>query len=194
MGRSPIQAALDDASWLGSNLPIRFFGDPVLRKVCKPVTKKEIENSSAKKWTDELTDFLKKYRAKTGAGRGLAANQIGISKRIILIWLDDGPKIYINPKVTSSEGAGIYPESCISSASLIIGEVKRAWLIEVEYLDLKGKQNSLKADPIHTRLLLHELDHLNGIVCADKYTPGTISLATGDVDEILKPKLVRFKS
>ncbi|PJE65123.1 peptide deformylase [Candidatus Saccharibacteria bacterium CG10_big_fil_rev_8_21_14_0_10_47_8] len=193
MKKSPIQPALDNASWLGSNLPIRFFGDPVLRTVCKPVTNKEIKNGSAKKWIDELTDFLKKYRTKTGAGRGLAANQIGISKRMILLWQSDGPSIYINPTVVRSTGEGVYPESCISSAALFIGEVKRPWAITVEYMTLDGEKKTLKADPIHTRLLLHELDHLDGIVCADRYTPGTIRMTTGDADEILKPELVRIK-
>ncbi len=193
MGKSPIQLSLDEAGWLTQNLPIRLFGDPVLTTPCEVVTDKEIESGKVKKWADELIDFLKKYRARTGAGRGLAANQIGISKRLVLIWSNDGPKIYINPEVVSSEGRGTYPESCISSASLIMGEVKRAWTITVDYISVEGKEESLKADPIQSRLLLHEIDHLDGKVCSDKYTPGTIRLTSGDSNEILRPELARIK-
>lgn len=184
MSESIIQSTVDEALWLTKNLPIRLFGDPVLRESCSPISNKEIEDGSAQKWADQMIDFLKKFRAKTGAGRGLAANQIGISKQMILVWLEDGPKILINPKVIRHEGQGIYPESCISAASLIIGEVRRPWKIEVEYSDLDGKKQKYKADPIHSRLLLHEIDHLKGIVCADKYTKGTIRIVADGKNEV----------
>lgn len=192
MKKSSIQAALDDAGWLSTNLPIRLFGDPILITPCMPVTKEELRNGSVKKWADELIDFLKKYRAKTGIGRGLAANQIGISKRLVLLWLDDWPTVYVNPEIVLSEGQGIYPESCISSAALIMGEVKRPWTITINYISIDGKEKSLKANPIQSRLLLHEIDHLDGKVCSDKYAPGTIRLTSGDNEGVLKSELVRL--
>lgn len=185
--------ALKEAEWLIKNLPIRLLGDPILTEPCKAVTAAEIKRGQARKWADRLIDFLKKYRRKTGTGRGLAANQVGIPKQMILVWLSDGPKIFLNPKVTRTDGKAIYPESCISAASLIIGDVIRSWKIEIEYTDLDGKKNSLKADPIHSRLLLHEIDHLNGQLCSDNYELGTIRLTGGDKNEILKPKIRRLK-
>ncbi len=183
---------LDEAKWLIANLPIRLFGDPILNKRCSVVTKKEIQNGQAKKWADELVSFLKQYRQKTGAGRGLAANQIGIPKRMVLVWLDDGPNIYINPKVISSEGKGLYPESCISAASLIMGDVVRPWRASFGYTSLDGQKKSLKADQMHTRLLLHEIDHLNGKICTDKYISGTTRLV-GGANEVLRPKIKKIK-
>lgn len=186
---SPIQSNLEDARWLTENLPIRLFGDPVLIGPCEKVTKAEIKNGEAKKWADQLVNFLQAYRKKTGGGRGLAANQIGVTKCMLLVWLDDGPQIYINPKIISTEGKGVYPESCISVASLIMGDVTRPWTGTFEYTDLDGKNKKIEADPIHTRLLLHEIDHLDGIVCSDKYTPGTTRIVSGGAEEVLKPEL-----
>lgn len=189
---SPIQPALDEAAWVTTALPIKLFGDPVLNKPCSLVTTEEIKSGEAKEWSNQLIDFLKIFREKLGVGRGLAANQIGISKQMALVWLDTGPEIYINPKVISTEGEAVYPESCISAASLIIGEVTRPYKAKITYTTLKGKQKTIKPDPIHNRILLHEIDHLKGVVCSDKYSPGTIRIARGDADEILKPELKRI--
>jgi peptide deformylase len=188
---SPINQALDQAKWLTSTLPIRLFGDPVLSTPCVPVTQSEYE-SEARKWADQMIAFLRTYREKTRGGRGLAANQLGIHKQMVLVWLDTGPEIYINPHPIESEGEGVYPESCISSAGLILGDVVRPWTIKLSYTTLERKQKIAEPDPIHSRILLHELDHLQGIVCSDKYEPGTIRLTTGNKDEILKPELKRI--
>ncbi len=191
--KSTIKTNLDQALWLTKNTPIRLFGDSVLTTPCHPVTNSEIKSGEAQKWADQLIDFLKKYKQKTGAGRGLAANQLGISKRMVLVWLDNGPQVYINPRVISTEGEGVYTESCISAATLIMGEVKRPWTGTFEYIDLEGKKKKINADPIHTRLLLHEIDHLDGIICSDKYNPGTVRIVGGEAAEILKPELKRIK-
>jgi peptide deformylase len=191
--KSPIQQALDQASWLTSMLPIRLFGDPVLSTPCKPVTKSELSSGEAKQWAEQMTKFLEAYRTKTGGGRGLAANQLGIPKQLVLVWLDTGPEFYLNPHLDSSDGEGVYPESCISSAGLILGDVVRPWTIKLTYVTLEGTNKTVSPDEIHSRILLHELDHLKGIVCSDSYVPGTIRLTTGDKDEILKPELKRLK-
>jgi peptide deformylase len=190
---SAIQQALDQAQWLTSTLPIRLFGDPVLSTHCGIVTDAELESGEAQHWADQMVEFLQAYRAKTGGGRGLAANQLGIPKQMVLVWLDTGPEIFVNPHLESTDGQGMYPESCISSAGLILGDVVRPWTIKLSYTTLEGKKKTVEPDPIHSRLLLHELDHLKGIVCSDKYEPGTIRLTTGDKDQILKPELKRLK-
>jgi peptide deformylase len=192
MPKSPIKRRLDEAQWLTETLPIRLYGDPILTTPCEPVTNTEIKSGQAQKWADQLISFLQTYREKTGVGRGLAANQIGISKQIILVLLDSGPEIYINPKVTSSEGAGSYPEACISAASLVVGDVIRPWTAKISYTTLDGTAQSISPDNLQTRVLLHEIDHLKGMLCSDKYEPGTIRLATGDPDEILKATLKRI--
>jgi peptide deformylase len=191
--KSPIQAALTEAQWATSNLPIRLFGDPVLTRPCEPVSAEEIKSGQSQAWADQLIGFLKTYRDKLGVGRGLAANQLGISKQLVLVWLDSGPEIYLNPRIISTEGEGTYPETCISSASLVIGEVTRPWKAKISYVTLTGDEVTIEPDSIHTRILLHELDHLAGEICFDKYNPKTTRLATGDADEILKPRLHRSR-
>ncbi|MDF2461606.1 MAG: def, partial [Candidatus Saccharibacteria bacterium] len=156
---SPIQPALDQASWLTASLPIRLYGDPALTTPCADVSPGELRDGSAKRWAAAMEKFLRSYRAHTGTGRGLAANQIGISKRIVLIWVEDEPEIFINPTVLVTEGEGIYPEACLSSASLIAGEVRRPWLASIKYERLDGSIRENQFDPLASRVLLHEIDH-----------------------------------
>ena len=190
---SPIQKALNEAAWLTANLPIRLAGDPALTTRCEPVTNDELDSGQAKGWADQMTHFLTTYRKHTGTGRGLAANQLGITKQIVLILLDSGPQIYLNPNVMESEGEGIYRESCISLASLISGDVKRAWSVKVEYSDLKGDRHEAALEPLPSRVLLHEIGHLQGQICSDLFEPGTIHINDGDPDKVLKAELKRIR-
>jgi peptide deformylase len=191
--RSPIQEALDQAAWLTSQLPIRLAGDPVLNTRCEPVTGDELDSGQARKWAMQMTNFLTAYREHTGTGRGLAANQLGIAKQIVLILLDSGPQIYLNPNIMTSEGEGIYPESCISLASLIAGDVKRPWTVKMEYSDLKGDRQEAALEPLPSRLILHELDHLQGQICSDLFEPGSTRINDGDRDKIMKAELKRIR-
>jgi peptide deformylase len=190
---SPIQPALDQAAWVTATMPIRLFGDPILTTPCTEVTKADFANGQVAAWSKQLIDFLTTYRAHTGTGRGLAANQIGIGKRLICILYGDAPQVLINPTVTHSEGNGRYPESCISSASLIQGTVVRAWSVTVRYLDADGHEHSLTPDdPIYTRLLLHEIDHLDGKICSDLYEAGSIRMHDGQPASIMAPHMERL--
>lgn len=190
---SPIQAALDKAQWLTTSLPIRLFGDPILTAPCQPVTTVEIQSGQAQTWANQLTQFLTDYRVHTGTGRGLALNQIGISKQIVAVLLDSGPQIFVNPQIASPRGLAVFPETCISTGALISGEVERPWAADISFTNLIGEAHTAPPDPLLTRVLLHEIDHLRGKLCSDLYRPGTIRLLSGDPDEILKPKLNRIK-
>ena len=189
---SPLQPALDQAAWLTSTLPIRLFGDPILTTPCQDVTPGELRDGSVKRWTNAMRKFLSSYRNHTGTGRGLAANQLGVSKRIVLAWLDTGPEFFINPTIITTEGRGIYDEACISAASLIIGQVTRPWLATIKYLTPTGSIRDNQFDALTTRILLHEIDHLGGVVCSDLYNPGTIALHSGHPDQILKSELTQL--
>jgi peptide deformylase len=190
---SPVQPALDQASWLTATLPIRLYGDPILTTPCADVSPGELRDGKAKSWATAMEKFLRSYRAHTGTGRGLAANQIGISKRLVAIWVEEKPEIFINPAVIVTEGEGSYPEACLSSAALITGEVHRPWMATIKYETLDGNIRENQFDPLATRVLLHEIDHLHGKLCSDLYQPGTIALRAGDADEVLKPELKRLK-
>lgn len=182
-------SALEEAIWLTQTLPIRLFGDPVLTHKCQPISADEFHSGQAQAWAAQLDEFMQAYREHTGLGRGLAANQIGISKQLIWIWNGHEPHFYANPVISGTLSEAIYPESCISGASLMIGDVKRPWQIEVTYQDLDGQNHSNTYDGLTARLLQHEIDHLRGKLCTDHYQPGSIRLATGGKDQILVPEI-----
>jgi peptide deformylase len=176
---------LEVFAWTARELPIRFFGDEVLWSVCSPIEDHEFGTSAISTIADELLATLSEYREHTGMGRGLAANQIGYTRRIAVVQLGDKPEVLYNPEVVTSEGLGSYWESCISSGAFLVGEVHRPWKATFRYFDADGKEQTLKADENQTRVLLHEIDHLDGITCNDKYEPKTMKLVTGGKDEIV---------
>lgn len=178
---------LDDLQffvWCAKNLPLRFFGDEVLHATCKPVLQREFGTKPLQQTTLALVDCLTRFREYSGLGRGLAANQIGFSKRIIVVWFDDQPLVMVNPRMTSSNGAGSFWESCMSAGAFLIGEVHRPWEGTFEYQDLEGTPHTFDADEMQTRIMLHEIDHLDGIVCSDKYEPKTMRFVRGGREEI----------
>jgi peptide deformylase len=188
-----IQDDLDFFAWTAENLPIRFFGDEVLHRPCEAIAEDEFGAPGLSKLAKDLTDSLAKYREKSGLGRGLAANQIGFSQRVMVVWLfDDKPVVMVNPKMISSEGTGSYWESCISSGAFLIGEVHRPWKGKFEYQDVKGQPHHLDADEKETRILLHEIDHLEGIICSEKYVPDTMRFVRGGREEIQSYPLKRI--
>ena len=116
---------IDLARWIAENLPIRFIGDEGLKQKCTVFSEDEFGSEEMMELSKVLIDTLKKYRAKAGMGRGLAANQICIPRRMIAVWLGDEPEVFVNPEIVSTEGKGSYWESCISAGALLIGEVIR---------------------------------------------------------------------
>ena len=146
-----------------ANLKIAKYGSDVLRNVAQPV--EEI--------TDEIRqiaeDMLKTMYASDGVG--LAAPQVGISKRIIVIDaepydLSSEPIILINPEVLEREGEADSEEGCLSVPE-IRGEVKRSGKVTVEGLNLDGEKVRLEATDLLARALQHEIDHLNGVLFID---------------------------
>ena len=143
-------------------LDIKRAGDPVLKKVSEPV--KRIDKK-VKRILKDMTDTL----YKSGNGIGLAAPQVGILQRIVVIDLQDGKGLLelINPVITKKEGARIACEGCLSVPDFE-GEVERAEYVECEYTDPHGKKQFIAADGLMAVCLQHETDHLDGILFTDK--------------------------
>jgi peptide deformylase len=105
-------------------------------------------------------------------GIGLAAIQIGVAKRILVIDLDQkegnkNPRAFINPKITwASDEMAVYEEGCLSVPE-IWDDVERPARIRAEYLGLDGKLQTLEADGLLATCLQHEMDHLNGVLFID---------------------------
>ena len=151
-----------------SVLRIHTAGDPVLKEVAKPV--KRIDKK-IKRALKDMADTL--YRSKNGIG--LAAPQVGISQRMVVIDLQDGQGLLelINPVITRKEGSQIVSEGCLSVPDFE-GEVERAEYVECEYTDPLGKKQFIAADGLLAICLQHETDHLDGVLFIDKAV--TVSL------------------
>ena len=143
-------------------LDIKRAGNPVLKKVSEPV--KRIDKK-VKRILKDMTDTL----YKSGNGIGLAAPQVGILQRIVVIDLQDGKGLLelINPVITKKEGSRIACEGCRSVPNFE-GEVERAEYVECEYTDPHGKKQFIAADGLMAVCLQHETDHLDGILFTDK--------------------------
>ena len=144
--------------------PILTAPDPRLQAVSKDV---EAVTGATRKLIDDMADSM--YAAE---GIGLAAIQIGVAKRILVIDLDqkDGKKnhkAYINPKITwVSDEMAVFEEGCLSVPE-IWDDVERPARIKCEYLDINGKLQTLEADGMLATCLQHEMDHLNGVLFID---------------------------
>lgn len=139
---------------------IRTDGDDILRMKCKPV--KEV-TASIQSLIGDMFETM--YKAE---GVGLAAPQIGILKRIVVIDDTRGNKLaLINPVITEASGEQLSSEGCLSLPGYR-GEVKRPQKIHVEALDINGKPLSFDAEDFLAVICCHELDHLEGILYKDK--------------------------
>ncbi len=140
-------------------LSIKKFNDPVLRKKAKEITKVD------KKIKELVVDLAQTM--VQGGGVGLAAPQVGKSKRVIVIDASfAGQKILemINPKIIKrSKEKEIGEEGCLSFPGIYL-KIKRAKSVEVKGLDIKGGKITLKAEGFLARVLQHEIDHLDGIL------------------------------
>ena len=133
---------------------IRTIGDEVLEKVCKPV--KEMTPSLAQ-LIDDMFDTM--YSAE---GVGLAAPQVGIRKRIVVIDVEDGNQyVLINPQITMTEGAQTGAEGCLSVPGKS-GTVTRPEKVTVRALDRNMQEFELTAEGLLARAICHECDHLDG--------------------------------
>lgn len=140
---------------------IRFDGDPILRKKSKKIDK--IDDRLL-----ELLDDMVETMVHAN-GVGLAAPQIGILKRALVIDIGEGPIKVLNPKIVKADGELMDVEGCLSVPNLS-GEVPRPENIVVEYMDEKGDKRTLEANGLLARVFCHEIDHLDGILYTDKAT------------------------
>jgi len=139
-------------------LEIKRYPDPVLRKKSSPVH--EITPKEQKLFEDMLLTM------NICGGIGLAAPQVGISKQIIAINLDNEIVKLANPKVLKTKGADKMTEGCLSVPDMNI-EIKRPYEITVGGLNEKGQYVEIKAKGLLARAIQHEIDHLNGKLILD---------------------------
>ncbi len=135
------------------------MGDPLLRKICKPV-----ESYDAK--LGQLLDDMKET-LDDAEGLGLAAPQVGMLKRVCIVKYDDRLYELVNPVLVKSKGKCVDNEGCLSVVGFR-GLVERPKAIDIKYFDRNGQKVQLHAEGYFARVFLHEMDHLDGILFADK--------------------------
>lgn len=139
--------------------------EPVLRKVAKKVTGLELKMPLTQQLIDDMFETM--YSAP---GIGLAAPQVGVSKRIIVVHVgEDERYAVINPVLSDFEGEETGIEGCLSIPGKV-GDVKRAAACTVTGLDRHGKKIELRAQAMVARCFQHEVDHLDGVLITDKAT------------------------
>ncbi len=182
-------------------LPIYTYGQPVLRKRAKPVKKVDAE---FRRFVDDMFETMNHAN-----GIGLAANQVGSLDRVIVIDISDVDDkkhegvgeaateadvkpsvqekklVLVNPEVVSSGGEWKMEEGCLSIPE-IRDEVERAETIRVKYKDLDFIDNEIEASGLLARVLLHEIDHLNGILFIDRLGLVKRKLLRGRLNRIQK--------
>ncbi len=142
-------------------LEIKEYGEPVLREKSLPV--KEI--------TPEILNLIKDMAETmyTASGEGLAASQVGIPKRIILVDVDveeEGLIVLINPMIIKSEGEIVAEEGCLSVPD-IYSKVKRSSKVTIKALNENGDPIEITKEDLIARALQHVIDHLDGILFVD---------------------------
>ena len=143
------------------------FGDPVLREKSKPVT-------VFHKKLHMLIDNMKFTLLNQDDGAALAANQVGILKRITVINYMDEYIEMINPEILSSSGEITDSEGCLSLPGYF-GNVKRAENVKVKYQDRFGKETIIERSGPMARCIQHEIDHLDGILFIDRMKDVAVS-------------------
>ena len=144
-------------------LPIIKYGDPLLQKVCEPVTV-----------FDKALETLAKNMAETmyaAPGVGLAASQVGVLKRLIVVDVTAGEKqgqliTLVNPEIINKEGEQYEEEGCLSIPNFT-GRVRRPYHVIVSGKDLQGREKIVEGEALLSRVFAHEVDHLNGVLFID---------------------------
>lgn len=138
------------------------LGDPRLYEICGPVLKSDLPLVPV--WTQQLHEAMEDIRRVYGFGRGIAAPQLGIMKRMFYLNLDR-PYIIFNPELKGlSEELFELWDDCMSFPNLLV-KVNRHQSLTLEYLDENWEKQSWKVEGAISELIQHEYDHLNGILC-----------------------------
>ena len=149
---------------------IRGQEDEILRKKSREVTVDEITGEKIQSLIDDMIETMHHFN-----GVGLAAVQVGVLKRVVVIDVEDGHGVYvlINPVIIKTKGERECEEGCLSFPNEF-GKVIRPNEVIVEFYDRNAKKVKLKAKELLAQAISHECDHLEGILFVDQVIPGTL--------------------
>lgn len=146
------------------NYHLRIWPDPILREPTEKVT---VFDDQLQQFLDEMTLIMHRED-----GVGLAAPQIGELRKIAVVYDAHKEEIYhlINPEIVENNGSQIGDEGCLSFPG-IFGKVKRPMALTVAYQNAKGENCKIKVEGFLARAFAHEIDHLNGRLFIDNFSP-----------------------
>jgi peptide deformylase len=165
-----------------AQLPMYIYDDPVLRRKAKPIRE---ANDDLRKLAADMMETM-----HLSHGIGLAANQVGSLHRIIVVDVSGmeeaqevPPLVMLNPDVLREEGSWVMEEGCLSIPE-IREEVERPETIRVRFKDLEFRDHEIEASGILGRVILHEIDHLNGVLFIDRLGAVKRKLLRGRLNKI----------
>lgn len=158
-----------------NKLKIRIYGDKTLKAKAAKV---RLIDDEARRIVKGMAQAM--YEGK---GVGLAAPQVGISKRIIIFDIGGGLACLINPVIKWKDGKAVMAEGCLSFPGLSL-EVKRWDKIRVSAQDLNGREVELEAGDMASRVIQHEIDHLDGVLIIDRVHKKKLKSVKKELDEI----------
>lgn len=151
---------------------IREEGDEILKKVSRPV---EVIDEKIQTLIDDMLETMHKFN-----GVGLAAVQVGVLKRVVVIHTDyekEEPLILINPEIIKQKGEQTVEEGCLSFPNKF-AKIVRPEEVTIEALNRNGEKIKLTGKGLLAQAISHEVDHLNGEVFIDKILPGTLEYSS----------------
>ena len=153
---------------------IRIDGDDILRKKCRPITEM---TPKIQELIDDMLETM--YEAE---GVGLAAPQVGILKRLVVIDVGEGPIVLINPEIVEKSGEQTGMEGCLSLPGKA-GEVTRPNHVVCKALNEDMEEITVEGEELLARAICHELDHLDGILYKDLAKNGLVDVEASDGEE-----------
>ena len=166
------------------------YGDPILRKVCKPV-------KDFKKLSSLIDDMFDTMYEESGVG--LAANQIGVDLNLFIIDISgieeetESVHIFINGEIMESSGESWFEEGCLSIPNIRL-EVKRPEFIQFKYQDENGTEHIEEMRGLLARAIQHEMDHLKGVFIVDRVTKTVKMTVENDLKMIAQGAVIRAKT
>ena len=161
-------------------LPIRLYGDPVLRAKARPV---EEVDDDLRRLAEDMVETMREAE-----GIGLAANQVGDLRRVLVVDFrpvtgEDRTEALINPEIVTEDGTMMLEEGCLSIPD-VREEIERSAAVRVSYLNQDGEASEIEAEGLMSAVLQHEIDHLNGVLITDRISPMRRALLRGVLKKI----------
>ena len=167
-----------------SLLTLHLLGSPVLRQRSAEV---EVFDDELKTFIDDMFETM-----AAAKGVGLAANQVGVARRVAVVDAEGQRFAMVNPRIVRAEGKGTAEEGCLSIPELREDVTRHAWL-RVRGLDAQGKTVEFECDDLLARAVQHEVDHLDGVLYIDRLSPLKRKLLSRRLKEIASENAPRAR-